>query len=182
MVAPIVIAPDRIPLLPIEEAERRQRRAESTVPGLWLILDQVKDPEIPVISIWELGVLQDIALRDGQVVVTITPTYSGCPAMTVMAEDIAAALAGAGYPDCEIVRRLSPAWSTSWIAESAQDALLAYGIAPPGRGSDGAGDAISCPRCASDKVRNISEFGSTACKALYQCLACGEPFDYFKPI
>ncbi len=173
---------DRIPLLPVEELERRNRRAGSPVPELWALLDQVKDPEIPVISIWELGVLQDVTLTDGVVQVTITPTYSGCPAMTVMAEDVTAALAAAGYTRCEIVQRLTPAWSTSWIAESAQEALRTYGIAPPGCGHDGTQSPIHCPHCGSADVRTVSEFGSTACKALYQCAQCAEPFDYFKPI
>lgn len=170
---------DHIPLLPLEEHQRRQRRAQSPLSQLWSLLDQVKDPEIPVISIWELGVLQDIAQRDGKVIVTITPTYSGCPAMSVMAEDIASVLAEAGYADSEVITRLAPAWSTSWIAPEAQEALRSYGIAPPGLGNGG---QVSCPQCGSDNVRTISEFGSTACKALYQCGDCAEPFDRFKPI
>jgi ring-1,2-phenylacetyl-CoA epoxidase subunit PaaD len=171
-----------IPLLPAEEYERRQRRANSKSPQLWDLLDEVKDPEIPVISIWELGVLQDIELRDEAVLVTITPTYSGCPAMDVIAEDITSALQNAGYTDSKVVSRLAPAWSTTWIVEEAQEALRAYGIAPPGAacGSDAA--AVLCPRCGSGNVRSISEFGSTACKALYQCSDCAEPFDHFKPI
>lgn len=173
---------DRIPLLPAEELERRKRRAESVVPELWALLDQVKDPEIPVISIWELGVLQDVTLEDGVVKVVITPTYSGCPAMTVMAEDVHDALVTAGFDRCEIVQRLTPAWSTSWMSESAREALRVYGIAPPGCGHAGAESPIHCPHCGSADVRTVSEFGSTACKALYQCAQCAEPFDYFKPI
>ncbi len=176
------MAVEHIPLVPIEEAERRERRTASPVPELWAVLDEVKDPEIPVISIWELGVLQDIAVEDGVVKVTITPTYSGCPAMSVMAEDVTSALNGAGYPDVEVVQRLSPAWSTSWIAESAQEALRAYGIAPPGSGRGAQRGVIQCPHCGATEVRQVSEFGSTACKALYQCAECLEPFDYFKPI
>ncbi len=172
---------DQIPLLPIEEHQRRLRRAESECPDLWVVLDAIKDPEIPVISIWELGILQDIELCEGKVLVTITPTYSGCPAMGVIAEDVVSALTEAGYPDSKIVTRLAPAWSTSWIVEEAQEALRNYGIAPPGRGC--AGDAeVCCPQCGSKNVRSISEFGSTACKALYQCGDCAEPFDRFKPI
>ncbi len=170
---------DHIPLLPLEEHQRRQRRAASDLSQLWSLLDQVKDPEIPVISVWELGVLQDIEQRAGKVIVTITPTYSGCPAMGVMAEDIVSALAAGGYPDSAVVTRLAPAWSTGWIAAEAQEALRSYGIAPPGPGSGG---QISCPQCGSGHVRSISEFGSTACKALYQCGDCSEPFDRFKPI
>jgi len=173
---------DCIPLLPVEEHQRRQRRRESALPQLWSLLDEVKDPEIPVISLWQLGVLQDIELREGRVIVTITPTYSGCPAMTVMAEDVVSTLEEGGYPDSEVVTRLSPAWSTSWIVEDAQEALRSYGIAPPGHAGNGEDAEVSCPQCNSGNVRRISEFGSTACKALYQCGDCGEPFDRFKPI
>ncbi len=173
---------DRIPALPAEEHERRQRRARSPVPALWDLLDEVKDPEIPVISLWELGVLQDIEQRGDTVVVTITPTYSGCPAMTVMAEDIVAALQAAGYSQVLVENRLSPAWSTTWMTPAAQDKLRAWGIAPPGCGSGAVAAAVSCPRCGSQDVRELSEFGSTACKALYQCNSCAEPFDHFKPI
>ena len=105
-------AATRIPLTPVEQLEQLTRRRESTTPELWQILDSVMDPEIPVISIWELGVLQDIAVEDGTVVVTITPTYSGCPAMTVMAEDVELALAAAGYASVTVKTRLSPAWTT----------------------------------------------------------------------
>jgi ring-1,2-phenylacetyl-CoA epoxidase subunit PaaD len=170
----------RIPLLPAEEHERRQRRAASPLQSLWSLLDEVTDPEIPVVSLWELGVLQDIQLEGSTVVVTITPTYSGCPAMTVMAEDIGIALSAAGHHDHRIETRLAPAWSTSWMSAAAQDKLRAYGIAPPGNAAGG--HTISCPRCGSSQVRRLSEFGSTACKALYQCGECAEPFDYFKPI
>ena len=173
---------DRIPVLPIEEYQRRQRRADSTCAQLWDALDAVKDPEIPVISIWELGVLQDIALYEGLVLVTITPTYSGCPAMEVIAEDIVSALKQLGYSNVEIATRLAPAWSTSWIMDEAQEALREYGIAPPGQGSDGDLVEVCCPQCASSNVHSISEFGSTACKALYKCDDCSEPFDRFKPI
>ena len=172
-------ANSRIPLLPAEEYERRRRRANSALPSLWELLDAVKDPEIPAVSLWELGVLQDIALEEAGVVVTITPTYSGCPAMTVMAEDILQALAEAGYPGSRIVNRLSPAWSTSWMSDDAREKLRAYGIAPPGETDN---TPVHCPRCGSGRVRNVSQFGSTACKALYQCGDCAELFDYFKPI
>ena len=178
----MMTAYDRIPALPAEEHERRQRRAASAVRALWDLLDEVKDPEITVISLWELGVLQDIELRGETVVVTITPTYSGCPAMTVMAEDVVAALQAAGHEQVLVESRLSPAWSTSWITAAAQDKLRDCGIAPPGYGSADVGGAIRCPRCASEDLRKLSEFGSTACKALYHCNSCAEPVDYFKPI
>ncbi len=177
----MVTVENRIPALPAEEHERRQRRAASPVPALWDLLDEVKDPEIPVISLWELGVLQDIEQRGEAVVVTITPTYSGCPAMTVMAEDIVAALQVVGHKQVVVETRLSPAWSTSWMTAAAQDKLRAWGIAPPACGSTGVA-VVSCPRCGSPDVRQLSEFGSTACKALYQCNSCAEPFDHFKPI
>lgn len=173
--------PDHIPLLPQEEYQRRQRRSNSSLQAIWSLLDQVTDPEIPVVSLWELGVLQDIALREATVLVTITPTYSGCPAMSAMEEDIVRVLGASGYTNVEVVTRLAPAWSTQWMSEQARDKLRAYGIAPPGRQRD-EDVAISCPRCASTNVQCLSEFGSTACKALYQCSDCAEPFDYFKPI
>lgn len=179
---PVTAEGDRIPLLPAEEHARRQRRAASDLQALWALLDEVKDPEIPVISIWELGVLQDIQQRGDTVEVTITPTYSGCPAMDAITEDIATALARAGHPACKVKTRLAPAWSTAWIMPEAQEKLRAYGIAPPGSGCGGEPAAICCPQCGSDNVRSISEFGSTACKALYKCVDCAEPFDHFKPI
>ena len=181
MVSSAMNASTIIPSLPAEEHERRQRRANSPVPELWDLLDAVKDPEIPVVSLWDMGILQDIEMDGPRVRVTITPTYSGCPAMTVMAEDVVTELEAAGY-DCEVVNRLSPAWSTSWMSNQARRKLREYGIAPP-EGDAGSGlGSVSCPRCGSGEVRRLSEFGSTACKALYQCSTCGEPFDYFKPI
>ena len=168
-------AATNIPLLPIEQLERQVRRRGSATPELWDILDSVMDPEIPVISIWELGVLQDLHVDDGCVVVTITPTYSGCPAMTVMAEDIEIALKAAGYQDVNVRTRLSPAWTTDWMSNTARDNLRNYGIAPPSHT-----DELSCPRCDSTSVERISEFGSTACKSLYKCGDCAELFDHFK--
>lgn len=162
------------------EADRQMRRAHSGAGHAWSVLDEVVDPEIPVLSIWDLGVLQDVKLEEGTVVVTITPTYSGCPAMDVIAQDIGTALSREGYPKHRVIRQLSPAWTTDWISPSAREKLRAYGIAPP-RGCMGdEGDSPVCPQCGSEAVRKISEFGSTACKALYKCQACDEPFDYFK--
>ena len=171
-------AAQRIPLQPIELAEREQRRRNSSTPALWSALDSVMDPEIPVISIWELGILQDVEQQGNRVQVIITPTYSGCPAMHTIAEDIGIALERAGYPDCEVVTRLAPAWSSSWIGATAQEKLHQYGIAPPGFTDEES--VICCPHCGSEQVRLVSEFGSTACKALYQCSDCAEPFDHFK--
>jgi len=172
-----VSAANTIPLVPAEQAEREQRRRNSAWPNLWEVLDKVMDPEIPVISIWELGVLQDVSCDGDTVVATITPTYSGCPAMTVIAEDIEAALTEAGYPDSRIETRLAPAWTTAWLRPAAREKLRRYGIAPPAADND-----PSCPRCGSDSVKQISEFGSTACKALFQCRSCDELFDHFKQL
>jgi ring-1,2-phenylacetyl-CoA epoxidase subunit PaaD len=173
--------PAIIPSIPEEEYARRQRREHSTLGKLWDLLDKVKDPEIPAVSLWDMGILQDIEMEGDEVLVTITPTYSGCPAMTVMAEDLVAELERAGYRG-RVINRLSPAWTTSWMSEQARNNLREYGIAPPGTSCAGGEQAVQCPRCGAADARRLSEFGSTACKALYQCKACGEPFDYFKPI
>ena len=169
-----MVAIRRIDTVSAARAERLASRRRAADDSLWAQLDSVKDPEVPVLSLWELGILQDV-YRDGEaVVVVMTPTYSGCPAMHAMEEDVRACLAAAGHRNVEIVRRLSPAWTTDWLSPEARRLLNDYGIAPPG--------AISCPQCGSTHVSLISEFGSTACKALYRCDACREPFDYFKPI
>tara|TARA_Y100001951_G_scaffold20394_1_gene15446 strand:+ start:16336 stop:16857 length:522 start_codon:yes stop_codon:yes gene_type:complete len=165
-----------IPILPQEEFERRERRHSSVVPEIWNLLDSVKDPEVPVISIWELGVLQDVLVTDGAVTVSITPTYSGCPAINAMAEDIELCLKNAGYERVEVLRQLHPAWSTSWMSVEAKRKLADYGIAPSQKDDEG----IACPHCGSFDIKLVSHFGSTACKALYQCRSCSEPFDYFK--
>lgn len=169
-----MVAIRRIDTVSAARAERLAVRRRAADDSLWALLDSVKDPEVPVLSLWELGVLQDI-YRDGEtVVVVMTPTYSGCPAMHTMEEDVRACLAAAGHCNVAIIHRLSPAWTTDWLSPQARRQLHEYGIAPPG--------AISCPQCGSTHVSLISEFGSTACKALYRCDACREPFDYFKPI
>jgi ring-1,2-phenylacetyl-CoA epoxidase subunit PaaD len=154
---------------------------------LWALLEEVTDPEIPVLTIRDLGILRGVHLEGERVVVTITPTYSGCPAMATIEEDVRAALNGAGYHDVEIKLILSPAWTTDWMSTEGREKLRDYGIAPPAGscGKDGesvSADSINCPQCGSDQSRLISEFGSTACKALYQCQDCREPFDYFKCI
>ena len=167
----------KISLLSVENYDRLKRRQESNHKAVWNLLDAVKDPEIPPLSIWDLGVLQDITQQQAVITVTITPTYSGCPAMQVIAEDITTVLQRAGYSNFRIATRLSPAWTTDWLSESARNRLRQYGVTPPQEE-----DAIFCPLCSSTEVRLISEFGSTACKALYQCKTCQEPFDYFKRI
>jgi len=148
---------------------------------LFELLGNVTDPEIPVLSLLDLGVLRDISVTDGRVNVTITPTYAGCPAMEAMRADIEATLAAAGYTQVVVQQKLSPAWSTDWMTQSGREKLRAYGIAPPLSTARGqATGGIECPQCHSAEVSRISEFGSTACKALYRCEDCLEPFDYFK--
>jgi ring-1,2-phenylacetyl-CoA epoxidase subunit PaaD len=152
------------------------------------ILRDVTDPEVPVLSIMDLGIVRDINVPgDGSVEVTITPTYSGCPAMDVISMNIRMALLQAGYRDIVIKQVLSPAWTTDWMTEEGKQKLKAYGIAPPQYKQVvcepelfGKEEAIQCPLCNSYNTRLVSQFGSTACKALYQCNDCKEPFDYFK--
>lgn len=155
---------------------------------LWNILDEVTDPEIPVISLVDLGVVRKAVLVDGSPHVIITPTYSGCPAMKVMEEDIEIRLKLAGFKSIRIETVLSPAWTTDWITEKGRKALQDYGIAPPEQATSdksallGHPKAVTCPNCKSRNSKMLSQFGSTPCKALYQCHDCKEPFDYFKCI
>ena len=153
------------------------------------LLDEVVDPEIPTLTIADLGVLRDVRTDpDGAVAVIITPTYSGCPAMAMIEMQIRDVLLRAGHTEIRVETILSPAWTTDWLSESGREKLRALGIAPPvgeasGRGAlFGTEPTIRCPRCGSDNTREISRFGSTACKALHTCEACMEPFDYFKCI
>jgi ring-1,2-phenylacetyl-CoA epoxidase subunit PaaD len=134
----------------------------------------VVDPELRVVTIAELGILRSVEMTGGQVTVTITPTYSGCPAMDAIKDDIVAALEKAGYAGAEVVTRLSPAWSTDMITEAGRQALARHGIAPPGSGQ--------CPHCASPKTLQISRYGSTPCQALFQCQGCHEPFPLVKSL
>lgn len=148
-------------------------------------LATVCDPEIPVLTIEDLGVLRDVSIDDkGKVNVKITPTYSGCPAMSTISLDVQTALAAVGFGNVQVELVLSPAWTTDWMSDEGRQKLLEYGIAPPAKGGTrGAlfGEAsIACPQCGSENTEKLSEFGSTACKALYRCKACMEPFDYFK--
>ncbi len=144
----------------------------------------VVDPEIPVLTIADLGVLRDVAVEDGQVRVTITPTYSGCPAMNMIAVEIGLALDRAGIPDAAIRTVLHPAWTTEWMSEAGRAKLLAYGVAPPARGGGRRAlfgeEVVACPQCGSADTERLAEFGSTSCKALWRCRACREPFDYFR--
>lgn len=162
-----------IPLVPQELVDRERSRQDDAVRGIWDLLDEVSDPEIPVLSLWDLGVLQAVEVTANEVVVTLTPTYSGCPAMEAMTSAVREKLEEAGYPSVRVELRLSPAWTTDWMTAAGREALLRFGIAPPGK-------SVACPQCGEDRVVLISEFASTACKALYRCEACGEPFDHFK--
>ena len=161
------------------------------VDAIWKMLATIPDPEIPVISIVELGIVRGVAFVDGEVVVTVTPTYSGCPATRVIATDIRRTLMDAGLQHCRIETQLSPAWTTDWIGAAARERLRGYGIVPPceraaTRPIDISGlrkrvVTIACPRCGSTRTQELSRFGSTPCKAQYRCEDCREPFDYFKP-
>ena len=166
-----------------------------TVEQAWAALAPLTDPEIPVITLREMGILRDVRQTGDGLEVVITPTYSGCPAMGVIEDDVKALLQAHGLQG-RVVTQLAPAWTTDWMSEAAKDKLRAYGIAPPHAcSSAGSGAAnvvqfaargakpevVNCPQCGSANTTETSHFGSTACKALYRCLACMEPFDYFKP-
>ena len=150
----------------------------------WRAAAEVVDPEIPVLTIEDLGVLRDVTVADGMVEVSITPTYIGCPAMTMIALEIELALARHGIEGARVRTVLAPAWTTDFLTEAGRRKLLEYGIAPPqksaGRRALFGRDTVACPRCASTATEMLAEFGSTACKALWRCKACREPFDYFK--
>ena len=174
--------------------------------ALWALLESVCDPEIPVVSLREMGVLRDIREGPEGLQVIITPTYSGCPALAQMQDDLQHALAAAGV-QAQVLTQLAPAWSTDWLTDEAREKLRRYGIAPPNRStslhghhsprglasnmlsenvvhfsrSTSSTDDVACPQCHSSNTTEVSRFGSTACKAMYRCLDCMEPFDYFKP-
>lgn len=161
----------------------RDRETAARVRG-WL--EDVADPEIPVLTIADLGILRDVQCRDGEVEVVITPTYSGCPAMRTIEREVQAALTRRGVERLKITTRISPPWTTDWLSEDGRRKLLEFGIAPPAEPSAtkkslfGGDPLVACPQCGSTQTERISEFGSTACKALYRCKDCLEPFDYFK--
>ncbi|WP_241067949.1 1,2-phenylacetyl-CoA epoxidase subunit PaaD [Achromobacter insuavis] len=162
--------------------------ASASIEQVYAWLQEVPDPEIPVLSVVDLGVVRDVAWDGDACVVVITPTYSGCPAMREITEDIRQVLARHGVGEVRVETRLSPAWTTDWMSEKGRAALKDYGIAAPaqqaidisGISRRNAGPAIECPRCGSRDTRLVSNFGSTSCKALYRCVSCREPFDYFK--
>ena len=183
--------PDSLPDAPVARSQPGQ-----AYHAIWELLESVCDPEIPVVNLREMGILR--AVRQGNLTleVVITPTYSGCPAMSQMEDDVVNALAGAGVA-ARVVTQLAPAWSTDWMTPEAREKLRAYGIAPPHpsgcasglnvvqfapkKGAAPAELTVACPQCGSHNTTETSHFGSTACKALYRCLSCLEPFDYFKP-
>ncbi len=151
----------------------------------WKIAADLPDPELPVVTIADLGILRDVTEDDqGRVHVQITPTYSGCPAMETISEDLVDALTQAGYQHVDVEFVLSPAWTTDWMTDEAKEKLRSYGIAPPGPAGGPVSLSLSvrCPRCGSPDTRESSRFGSTACKALWVCRSCHEPFDHFKAL
>lgn len=161
---------------------------------IWAWLEQVPDPELPAISVVDLGIVRDVAWEQeggATCVITITPTYSGCPAMEAIASAIREVLQARGVARIRLETRLSPAWTTDWMSAAGRDKLRAYGVAPPAwQAIDTSAiklhwrprrQSVDCPRCGSANTECVSEFGSTACKALYRCKDCLEPFDYFKP-
>jgi ring-1,2-phenylacetyl-CoA epoxidase subunit PaaD len=151
---------------------------QASVEEIWGWLRNVPDPEIPVISVVDLGIVRDVRWENDQLVVRVTPTYSGCPATSVIAQDIKSALHSHGVKSLRLETELSPPWTTEWISSIGHEKLRAFGIAPPAAH----GKPSVCPRCASANVNKVSEFGSTPCKAQYQCRDCLEPFDLFKCI
>ncbi len=154
---------------------------------IWQILGTVNDPEVPVLTVLDLGIVREVQIKNDQIEIIITPTYSGCPAMDAISIDIKFKLIEAGYKNVKVISVLSPAWTTDWMSEDGKQKLKAYGIAPPNAKQQvcrndlfAPNEAVQCPHCNSYHTSRISEFGSTACKALYQCDDCKEPFDYFK--
>ena len=163
-----------------------------TTQAVYEILSRIADPEIPVLTILDLGIVRNVEVKDQEVIVTITSTYTGCPAMDMIATQIRMELAAAGYSSVRIEQSIRPAWTTDWMSDSAKEKLRAYGIAPPNCQSTSTSqvvrftrrlqdDVVACPLCGSPNTTITSAFGSTACKALCKCLNCQEPFDYFKP-
>jgi len=161
-------------------------KIETDTQFVWDILAQIPDPEIPVINIIELGVVRAVEFIDDECVVTITPTYSGCPAMKMIEDDIITNLQNNKIEKVKVKTVLSPPWTTDWINEVAKEKLREYGIAPPHKATPNKkalfaeAEVVKCPRCRSENTEMTSQFGSTPCKALYKCIDCLEPFDYFK--
>ena len=167
-------------------------RLDSRVERAWSVLDGVLDPEVPVVSVRDLGIVRDVVESDAGLSVVVTPTYSGCPATEVIESSIVAALEAEGLGPVRVEMRRAPAWTTDWMSEKGRRQLREYGIAPPGPVAAAATAPLrfvprpprplACPRCESYDTERISAFGATACKALWRCRACREPFEHFKPI
>ena len=167
--------------------------AEQRIARAWTVLDGVLDPEVPVVSVRELGILRDVRSEGAGIVAVLTPTYSGCPATELIETSVIEALEAAGLGPARVQMQRAPAWTTDWISAEGRRKLREYGIAPPGPADASQGvtmrfmprvkaTPLACPRCESANTERLSAFGSTACKATYRCLACGEPFEHFKPI
>jgi len=167
--------------------------SSARVAAAWRVLATVPDPEVPAISVCELGIVREVLDHDDVLEIVLTPTYSGCPATEVIEHDILQAIESAGLGPARATLRRAPAWTTDWISSEGRAKLLAYGIVPPGPASDalvpirffprGATTiALACPRCGSHHTERLAAFGSTACKATWRCLACKEPFEHFKPL
>ena len=164
------------------------------VQAAWRVLDGVLDPEVPAVSVRDLGIVRDVRLQGDMLDVVLTPTYSGCPATEVIEADVLAAIHAAGLGPARVTLQRAPAWTTDWITPQGRERLRAYGIVPPGAVAPGtevtlrfmpraaAAPALECPHCGSPRTERLSAFGSTACKSLYRCLACREPFEHFKPL
>lgn len=162
-------------------------QTDMTIRRIWSVLEEIKDPEVPVLSVIDLGIVRDVRVAAGRPEIDITPTYSGCPAMDMIRTDIRMTLLERGFGEVSIRTVLSPAWTTEWMSETGKEKLKAYGIAPPLPMQQVCRpdlfrreEAVECPHCHSYHTTLISEFASTACKALYRCEDCREPFDYFK--
>lgn len=155
--------------------------------AIWRVLEAVPDPEIPVLSIVDLGIVRFVRFSDSELHVGLTPTYSGCPATEVIRDSVRDALTHAGYPDAKLEETLSPPWTSDWLSDAGRRKLQAFGIAPPANSVSSprhlfGAPIVACPQCGSHATERVSEFGSTPCKAHYRCSACLEPFDYFKCI
>jgi ring-1,2-phenylacetyl-CoA epoxidase subunit PaaD len=172
-------------MAPLAGSTQRTQRA-------WSVLDQVCDPEVPVLSLRDLGIVRDVVDQGDAIEVVLTPTYSGCPATEVIERSVIDAIEAAGLGPARVRLQRAPAWTTDWISADGRRKLREYGIAPPGLVDKRAGvpirlvgrrlEPVACPRCGSAHTERLSAFGSTACKALWRCLACREPFEHFKPI
>lgn len=169
--------------------------ARSRTERAWRVLERVLDPEVPALSVRDLGIVRDVIDHGDEIEIVLTPTYSGCPATEVIEQSVLAAIDDAGLGPARATLRRAPAWTTDWISAEGRAKLLEYGIAPPGAaslpdraapirfvGRGPAGGRIACPRCGSANTERLSAFGSTACKSLHRCVSCREPFEYFKPI